>query len=97
MSPITYCNKTPGSWRWKKKPHQTAQKVPPLDLIGGIYPDLELTIGTAKVAIQNLPMNLIACDNTENVVDFISLLDIRGSSLGKPFLKIIQTRTFNEM
>jgi hypothetical protein len=78
-------------------PHQTAQNVPPLDLIGGIPPDLELTIGTAKVAIQNLSMNLTACDSTENVVDFISLLDICGCSLGKPFLKNIQTRTFNKM
>jgi hypothetical protein len=46
-----------------------------------------MNIATAKVAIQNLPMNLIACDNTENVVEVISLLDIHACRLGIPFLK----------
>jgi len=49
-------------WRWKRKPHQTVQKLPALDLTDGISPDVELTIETAKRAIKNM----IACDSTEN-------------------------------
>jgi hypothetical protein len=65
--------------------HQTAQKVPALDLIDGISPDVELTISTAKVAIQNLPMNMITCNSTGNVDEVISLLYKHGCSLGNPF------------
>jgi hypothetical protein len=68
-------------------PHQTVQKVPALYLNDGISPDVELIIGTAKVAIQNLPMNMVTCNTTESVDEVISLLDKRGCSLGNPFLK----------
>jgi hypothetical protein len=43
-----------------------------------------LNTGTAKGAIENIPLNLTACDSTENIFEFNSLLDIYGSSLGKP-------------
>jgi len=71
----------------ENEPHQTVQKLPALDLTDGDSPDVELTIGTAKAEIRNVPMNLIACDSIENVVEFISLLDIHTCSLGKPFKK----------
>ena len=67
----------------ENEPHQTVQKVPALDLIDGNSPDVQMTTGTAKRAIKNL----ITCDSTENFDEVISLLDIHGCSLGKPFLK----------
>jgi hypothetical protein len=67
----------------EKEPPQTVQKLPALDLIDGISPDVQMTIGTAKGTIKNL----ITCDSSENFDEVINLLDIHGFSLGIPFLK----------
>jgi hypothetical protein len=65
------------------KPTQTVQKLPALDLINGISPDVQMSIGTAKGTIKNT----ITCDSSKNFDEVISLLDIHGISLGIPFLK----------